>query len=109
MIKPTLIILIQHRIWDRCFCVSAELLQIGVVFVITNWSETGLIANQGNFYHDKLGQIYYKLEQVLQIEAVIKFSLLQIEACNVMRDISRLKVTFCVTRTYKKALYIGLR
>ena len=108
MIKPTLIILIQHRIWDRYFCVSAELLQIGVVFVITNWSETGLIANQGNFYHNKLGQIYYKLEQVLQIEAIIKISLLQIEVCNVMRDISRLKVIFCVTKAYKKALNIGL-
>ena len=98
MIKSTFIIPIQNRIWDRCICVSAELLQIGVVFVITNRSETGFIANQGNFYHKKLGQIYYKLEQVLQIEAIIKISLLQIEVCNVMRDISRLKVIFCVTR-----------
>ena len=108
MIKSTFIIPIQNRIWDRCICVSAELLQIGVVFVITNRSETGFIANQGNFYHKKLGQIYYKLEQVLQIEAIIKISLLQIEVCNVMRDISRLKVIFCVTRAYKKALNIGL-
>lgn len=79
---------------------SAELLQIGVAFVLQIEVKQGLLQIRVTFIIRNWGK-FITLEQVLQIEAIIKISLLQIEACNVMRDISRLKVKFCVTRAYK--------